>query len=119
MRAEIAGPLAEVRDGLGQLRLRWIGPDVEDVDLALREASRPEEAPIVGEAHVMGLVAGSDRDGVDHLAVALGLRVDVDGHQLVRPVADPVDAERPDVDVVFLSLDQLGHVRRVAGLVGE
>src|SRR6185503_9876202 len=40
--------------------------DVEDVDLAVREAARPEEAPIVGEAHVVGLVARSDRDGVDH-----------------------------------------------------
>jgi hypothetical protein len=53
MRAEIAGPLAEVGDGPGQRRLRRIGRDVEDVDLAVREAARPEEAPIVGEAHVV------------------------------------------------------------------
>ena len=44
--------------------------------------------------------------------------MDVHGHQLVRPVADTLDAERPDVDVVLLPLDQLRHVRRVAGLVG-
>jgi methylmalonyl-CoA mutase cobalamin-binding subunit len=55
---------------------------------------------------------------MDHLAVALGFRVDVDRDQLVRAVAESLDAQGPDVDVILLSLDQLRHVRRVAGLVG-
>src|SRR5439155_1539064 len=54
----------------------------------------------------------------DHLAVALRLRIDVDRDQLVGAVAQPFDAERPDVDVILLALDELRDVRRIAGFIG-
>ena len=118
MWAEVAGLVGQVGDRLNELGLRRVGGDVEDVDLRLREPARPDEAAVVGEAHMVSLASGSDRHGSDHLPVALRLRVHVHGHQLVGAVPEPLDAQGPDVDVVFLTLDELGGVGRVAGLVG-
>src|SRR5207302_7352205 len=56
--------------------------------------------------------------GVEHLAVAPRLRVGVHGHELVGAVAESLDAQGPDIDVVLLALDELGDVRRVTGFIG-
>src|SRR5262249_46453023 len=53
------------------------------------------------------------------LAVVRCLRVGADRDELVGAIAHPIDAERPDVDVVLLPLDQPREIGRVAGLVRE
>jgi hypothetical protein len=55
---------------------------------------------------------------MDHPPVALGLRIDVDGDELVGAVAHSLDAEGPHIDEVFLALDQLRDIGGVASLVG-
>ena len=112
-----AGVLHEGVDGAYQLRLRRIGGDVEDPDLAVVEAPGPEVAPVVAEAGVMGLVPAAHRRRRHHLPVRRRARGRADGHQLVGAVAHALDAERPGVDVVLLTSD-LGQVRRHACLVG-
>ena len=64
---------------------------------------QPELAAVVGEAAVMRLVASADRGGRDDLAVVRRRRIRADGDELVGAVAEAFDAERPDVDVVFLA----------------
>ena len=88
MRPKVTGVLAEVLDGLDELRLCGVRTDVEDVDLVVVEPARPELLAIVGESHVMGFPAFPDRDAVDRLAVLGRLRIHVDRHELVGPVAD-------------------------------
>ena len=109
----------EVGDAPHDLGLGGIGPHVEDEDLAVVEPARPEEAPVVGEAHVVRLAAPAHRDLVDDLAVLLGGGIGVDGDELVEAVAEALHPERPDVDVVLLPLDEVAHVGGVARLVGE
>ena len=111
-----AGGVHEVGDDLVQHGLARVGVDVKDEDLAGVEASGPQVLAIVGEAGVMRFVAPAHRQGVDHLAVGVGPGIGVDGDELVLLVPHPFDAQRPDVDVVFLALD-LGDVGRHAGLV--
>ena len=94
------------------------GAHVEDVDLAVVEAAGPKIFAIVGEAHVMRFAAAADGNLVNHFAVGLGCRIHVDGDELVRSVAQARHAERPDMDEILLALDQAGHVRRIARLVG-
>ena len=106
---ERGNPLHE--PGLGGVR-----PHVEDEDLARVEAARPQEAPVVREACVMGLVAAGHGRPVDDLAVARRLGIGVHRDDAVVAIGDALDAERPDVDVVFLSRD-LGQEGRLAGLV--
>ena len=118
VRAEEARLVAEIAHGTHELRLGRIGRDVEHPDAALRQAARPQMPPVVGEAHVVRLGARAGGHRVGHFAVGLGLGIDVHGNQLVRAVAEALDTERPDVDVVFLALDQLRDVRRITGLVG-
>jgi hypothetical protein len=89
---------------------------VEDEDLTGIEPARPEIPPIIGEIGVMGLVAATHRDRVDHLSVGRRALARVDGHELVRAVAEALDTEGPDVDEFLLPGD-LGHVRGLAGLV--
>jgi hypothetical protein len=54
---------------------------------------------------------------MDDLAVARRLRVRVDGDHAVVAVGHALDAERPHIDIVFLSR-HLGQEGRLAGLVG-
>src|SRR5467141_2797481 len=117
MRPEESGFLPEIGDRAHQLRRGRIPADVEHPDAVVRQAARPQVAAVVGESHVVRLDAGPGGDLADHLAVALRLRIDVDRDQLVGAVAQPFDAERPDVDVILLALDELRDVRRIAGLI--
>src|SRR5207302_10561752 len=110
--------LPEIADRARELRRGRIPADVEHPDAVVRQPARPQVAPVVGESHVVRLDAGPGGDLADHLAVALRLRIDVDRDQLVGAVAQPFDAERPDVDVVLLALDELRDVRRIAGFIG-
>jgi hypothetical protein len=55
---------------------------------------------------------------VDHFSVGRRCGICIDGHQLVRSVAQAGYAKRPDVHEIFLTLDQAGHVGRIASLVG-
>jgi hypothetical protein len=43
--------------------------------------------------------------------------VDIHGHEFVRAVTYAFHSEGPDVDVILLTVDELGNVRGVAGLV--
>jgi hypothetical protein len=61
--------LCEIVDRLSQLRVRGIGVDVEDEELAVLEPGEPELAAIVGEPAVMSFVAAADGDAVDDFAV--------------------------------------------------
>src|SRR5882762_3992035 len=117
VRTDIAGLLRQVRDGVDEPRSAGIGRDVENVDPAVFQAACPEEAPVVGEAHVMSLAARPDRDLLNHLAVVLRLGIDIHRHHFVGAIAQTLHAQRPDINVVLLPLDQFGDVRRVAGFV--
>ena len=96
----------------------WIGADIEYIDLAVVQTAGPQILAIVREPHVMRFAAAADGYFVDHLSVGRRCGIDVDGDQLVRTVAQAGYAKRPDVHEVFLTLDQAGHVGRIAGLVG-
>ena len=118
VRPEIAGLVPQIADGLHQLRLRGIGRDIEDPDPVLGQPARPDVAAVVGESHVVRLGPRAGGGRVDDLAVALRLRIHIHRDELVGAVSQPLHAERPDVDVVLLALDQLGDIRRIAGFVG-
>ena len=64
----------------------------------------------------MRLVSAAHRNRMDDLCIGVGVRVHVDGDELVFAIANALEAEGPDVDVVFLT-DDFGHIRRHAGLV--
>src|SRR5258706_15628397 len=53
---------------------------------------------------------------VDRLAVARRVGLHVDNDELVRAVAEPLDAKRPDIDEFLLAFDA-GKVGRGAGFV--
>ena len=54
---------------------------------------------------------------VDHLAVARRVGFHIHNDELVRAVAEPLDAQRPDIDEFLLPFDA-GKVGRGAGFVG-
>ncbi len=54
---------------------------------------------------------------VDHLAVARRVGLHVHDDELVRAVAESLDAKRPDIDEFLLPFDA-GKVGRGAGFVG-
>ncbi len=118
VRSNQAGLARQIGKRAHQLRPGRIGVDVEDVDDAVVEPTRPQIAAILGEAHVMRLAAPPDGQGLDDLPVAGRSGLHVDRDQLVRAIAHALDAQGPDVDVVLLALDEIAHERRVAGLVG-
>jgi len=91
--------------------------NVEYVDVAGIQTAGPQIAAVIGEPHVVGLVASADGDGIDDLAVGGRVRPHVDGHQLVGFVSHALHAERPDVDEFLLAGD-FRHVGRLAGLIG-
>ena len=91
--------------------------DVEDEDLAAFEAGEPELAAVVGEPAVMRLIASVDRRAADDFAVVRRAGLYVDRDEFVRAIAHSFDAERPDIDELFLSIDA-GEVRRRAGFIG-
>ena len=113
-----AGLGDEVIDGLVQAWLGGVAVDIEDEDSAGVQAARPKIAAVVGEAGVVGLVAPAHRVRIHHLAVGVGTRIDIHGHQLVLLIADARHAQGPDVDKVLLTHD-LGHVGRHAGFIGR
>jgi hypothetical protein len=47
----------------------------------------------------------------------LRLRIDVHGNELVGAVPEPIYDERPNLNEILLTFNQLGNVRRVAGLI--
>jgi hypothetical protein len=118
VRPEQAGFLAEGLDGVGQLRLRGV-LEVEYVDVVVGQATGPEVAAVVGEAHVVRLAAPFDRHAVHHLAVLGRLRVHVNCDEFVVAVAQALHAQRPHMYEIFLAGDELAHVGRVAGFVGQ
>src|SRR5438093_13776791 len=54
---------------------------------------------------------------VDHLAIARRVGLHVHHDELVRTVAEPLDAKRPDIHELLLPFDA-GKVGRRAGFVG-
>ncbi len=78
---------------------------VENKDAAILQAGEPELAAIVGESAVVRFVATFDRDAVNHLAVIRRAGLYIEGHQLVRAVAETFDAERPNINELLLTLD--------------
>ena len=65
----------------------------------------------------MRFVASADRVAVDDLAVVGRAGLHVHDDELVRAVAEALDAERPDIDEFLLPFDA-GEVGRGAGFVG-
>ena len=84
--------------------------DVEDKDLAGFETGEPELAAIVGEPAVMRFVAPLDGRAADDFAVGRRAGLYIDGDKFVRAIAQTFDAERPDIDELFLPLDA-GEIR--------
>ena len=119
MRADEFGLRRQVGDGANQLRFGRIGADVEDIDLAVVQSARPEKLTIVGETHVMRFAAPTDRYAVNDLAVGLRRRVRIDSDEFVGPVAQAFYAEGPDVNEIFLALDEVTDIRGVTGLIRE
>ena len=110
MRAGCAAALLhEVFNDFDKLRLCGIGGDIEDEDLAVRQPGRPELAPIVGEAAMMGFMPPADRGGEDRLPKGRRVFARIDGDELVRPIAQALDPQRPDVDEI-LDAGNLGHI---------
>jgi hypothetical protein len=64
-----AGGLGKVVDCLNQGRLRRIGVNVEDENLARIKTGAPELAPIVPEPGMVRLIASIDGGSADDLAV--------------------------------------------------
>src|SRR5580692_3592251 len=118
MRSRVAGLCRQIIDGLDELWMGWIGPDIEYIDLAVIQPAGPEIFAIVREPHVMCFTTATDGDFVDHFSVGRRCGICIDSHQFVRSVAQAGHAKRPDVHEVFLALDQAGHVGRIASLVG-
>ena len=107
----------EIVDGLVQPGFGRVRVDIKDEYPAGIEAGRPQVAPVVRQARVVGLVTAAHRQGVDCLAVIFRLRVDVNGDQFVLLVPKALHAQGPDIDEVLLA-DDFRHVRRHAGLIG-
>ena len=112
-----AGRLCEMVDRFDELRFRRIGVDVEDKDLAALETGEPELAAIVSKSAVMRFVPSFDRNAVEDFAVGRRAGFRIDGDEFVVAVAETFNAESPDVDEFFLSVDA-GEVRRRAGFIG-
>jgi hypothetical protein len=93
--------------------------DVEDVDLAVVEAARPEKAAVVAEAGVVRFAASAHGNPGHDLAELRRLRVDVERDELVGAVAHAFHAQGPDVQIIFLALDQVRQIGGVAGFVGQ
>src|SRR6266446_8114425 len=109
--------LGEVVDRFHQFRLRRIAMHVEDEHATAFEAGEPELTTVIGKAAVVRLVPSIDRRAINDLAVGGRARLYIDGDKFVRAIAQTFDAERPNIDKLFLSLDA-GEVRRRAGFIG-
>ncbi len=118
MRPDVAALVRQIRDGTHERGFGGIRSDVEHVDQVTLQSTRPQVAAIVGKSHVMRLAAAAYRNRIHHFAIGLGVRIDTDGDQFVRTVSHAFYAKRPHVYELFLALDQLAHVRRVARFVG-
>src|SRR5437867_12680078 len=99
------GSLGEIVNRLCQFRFRRIGVDIEDKNAAAFEAGEPELPAVVGEPAVMRLITSIDGRAADDFAVARRARFYVHGNELVRAIAQTFDAEGPNIDKLFLSLD--------------
>src|SRR5207245_4559068 len=82
-----AGSLGEIIDCLGQLRLRWIGVDIEDENAAAFEAGQPKLTAVVGEPAVMRLITSIDGRAADEFAVARRARFYIDGDKFMDDIA--------------------------------
>jgi hypothetical protein len=117
--ADEAGFGGQIGDGFHQFRFARRGGDIEHIDLVIVQATGPQEAAVIGEAHVVRFAASAHRDLAHDLAELLRGRVDIDRYQFVEAVTHAFDAQRPHVHEIFLALDQVGHVGRVAGFVSH
>ena len=118
MRADEAGLVGEVGDGLHQRGRGRVAADVEHEDLVVVQAAGPQVTAVVGEAAVVRLAAPAHAEHMHDLAVIRGLRIHIHGDELVRLVTHALHPERPHVDIVFLALDQGAEVGRITGFVG-
>src|SRR6476469_9487575 len=112
-----AGSLGEVVDCLGQLRLRWIGVDIEDENATAFEAGQPKLTAVVGEPAVMRLITSIDRRAADDFAIGRRAGFYIDRNEFVRAIAHSFDPECPNIDKLFLSIDA-GEVRGREGFLG-
>lgn len=99
------GSLGEIVDRLHQLRLRWIAMNVEDENAAVFETGEPELAAIIGESAMVRFVPPVDGNAVNDFAVVRRAGLCINGDEFVRAIAETFDAERPDIDKLFLALD--------------
>ena len=78
---------------------------VEDENPAGLQAGEPELTPIISKSAVMRFVASTHRVGVDDLAVIRGAGLYVYRDELVRAIAESLDAECPGVKEFLLPLN--------------
>ena len=111
MRPDCAtGGLGEITDRLHEFWSRGIGVDVENEDATRIQSGQPELVSVVGEPGVVSFIATIDRRGADNFAVSWRAGLYVDRDNFVRAIAETFDAERPNIDELFLSFDP-GKVR--------
>src|SRR5438045_8253086 len=104
------GILDEIVDCLGQLRLRRIGLDIEDENMAAFQPGQPELTAVVGEPAVMRLITSIDGRAADGFAVGRRAGFYIDRNEFVRAIAHSFDSECPNIDKLLLSIDA-GEVR--------
>src|ERR1700730_9210232 len=117
VRADEAGLFSKIANRVHEPWLRRIGAGVEDENLAVVEAPGPKIFAVVGEPHVMRLAAAADGHAVDHRAIGFRFGAGFGRDKLVGLVAETFFAQRPDMQIGLLALDERGRIGREARLV--
>src|SRR5262249_55593368 len=97
-------------------RLGRVSGHIVNEDLAALPATQPELAPVIGEPAVMRLMASVQRVAVDDLSVSGRPRFHVQRDKFVRAVAQPFNAQGPDIDKLLLAFNS-SQVWRGTGFI--
>src|SRR5207237_1512556 len=107
----------EIINHLNQARTRRVRMNIEDEDSAALQPRKPELTAVVRKAPMVRLMASADRGGVDNFAVVGRTGFYIHNDELVRAVAETLDAQCPNINEFLLPFDP-GEIGRGAGFVG-
>src|SRR5437868_2171168 len=105
-----AGGFGEIVYGLHKARSRGVGVHVKNKYAATIKTCEPELAPVIRKSTVVRLVSTFDGGAADHFAVVRRAGLYIDSHKFIRAVSEAFNAERPDVNELFLTIDA-GEIR--------